>query len=319
MNSKDKLMKRLLVHIGYPKAASTSLQNSLFLDLNNAGLINFMGRAFESSFFGEAESKKEYQDRLRLIHSGNDHPPSFESTETPSPFSSLYPDRINVLSEGEFILNDRSEKSFVMPERIFDYFRESADRIQILIIIRNQASLIMSNYVQRYRKIEEKKLRDYLDVHIKGPKKGIGDFKIYNLYNLISEYARIFGKDNIRILLFEDFVQDREKFVAGLSQVLKVDPKTIHNSLGSAHLNKTKKGKGFHYPKKLTNIKSFRLTLGRALKKMGIHWRFLMQHKIPEITESEKKLIFETFKESNLRLARDFALDENRMKKYGYF
>ncbi len=312
-------MKKLLVHIGYPKAASTSVQNGLLLNLHNQGKINFMGRAFESRFFGEVESKKEFQDQLRLIYSGNDHPSSIENTQKPRPISSLTHDRINVLSEGGFILNDRFEDNFVIPERIFDYFRDSADLIQILVIIRNQADLIMSNFVQRYQKIEEKELGDYLDVHIKGPKKGTGDFKIYNLYNLVREYSRFFGKENMHILLFEDYVRDRDSFVSGLSQILDVNPETIHDSLGSAHLNKTKKKQGFHYPKKLTNIKSFRLTLGRALKKMGIHWRFLMQHKIPDITEAEKKLVFEAFRESNLNLAREFSLDETRMKKYGYF
>ncbi len=312
-------MKKLLIHIGYPKAASTSLQNSLFLDLHNLGLINFMGRAFESNFFGGADSKKEFQDRLKLINSENypADPPNSKSTSVP--FSELSHEKFNVFSEGAFILDDRFEKEFVMPGRIHNYFREVADKMGVLVIIRNQASLIMSNYVQRYRKIEEKTLGDYLDAHIKGPKKGIGDFKVYNLYNLISEYSRVFGKDNIHILLFEDFVQDRKEFVAGLSQVLEADPKTIHDSLGSAHLNKTRKKQGFHYPKKLTNINSFRLTLGRSLLKMGIHWRFLLQYKIPAITDEEKKLVFETFKESNQRLSREFSLDENRMKKYGYF
>ncbi len=312
-------MKRLLIHIGYPKAASTSLQNSLFLDLHNLGLINFMGRAFESDFFGEAESKKDYHDRLRLIDSDANSAAVSESSRTSRPFSSLFSDKINLFSEGAFILNDRFEKEFVMPGRIHNYFREVADRLGVLIIIRSQTTLIMSNYVQRYQKIAENKFKDYLDIHINGPKKETGDFKVYNLYNLSSAYARVFGKDNIHILFFEDYVQDRNKFIAELSEILQVDPQTVYDSLGSGHLNKTKKGKGFHYPKKLTNINTFRLRLGRALKKLGIHWRFLMQHKIPEITESEKKLVFETFKESNLRLAREFSLDENRMKKYGYF
>ena len=36
-------------------------------------------------------------------------------------------------------------------------------------------------------------------------------------------------------------------------------------------------------------------------------------------SDEEKRRIFDTFKEGNLKLAEEFQLDKERMKKYGYF
>jgi hypothetical protein len=41
----QKKMKKLIVHIGYPKTATTTLQTDVFYNLYKSGKINFLGKA----------------------------------------------------------------------------------------------------------------------------------------------------------------------------------------------------------------------------------------------------------------------------------
>ncbi len=42
-------MKKLLIHIGYPKTGTTTLQEEIFVELHELGKINFLGRTVKSS------------------------------------------------------------------------------------------------------------------------------------------------------------------------------------------------------------------------------------------------------------------------------
>jgi hypothetical protein len=41
-------MSILLLHIGYPKTATTTLQDGLFVKLHQAGKINYIGKAIQN-------------------------------------------------------------------------------------------------------------------------------------------------------------------------------------------------------------------------------------------------------------------------------
>ena len=60
-------MKRVLVHAGYPKAASTTLQNGLFLQLHRKNAIHFLGRAFESRYYGAKANKREFKNWFKSV------------------------------------------------------------------------------------------------------------------------------------------------------------------------------------------------------------------------------------------------------------
>lgn len=314
-------MKRLLVHIGYPKAASTTLQNALFLGLHELGLINFLGRAFESDYCGFAKNKKEFKEWLNLISPNEKKAQRYDSVDVralPDIFSQISSQKINILSEGAFILNDRSGESFLMPDKIYDYFHKNVDKTEIIIVIRSQATLIMSNYVQRYRNIEEKKFINYLDIHMNGSKKDSGDFKIYNIYNLVKKYSEVFGSDNVHIIFFEDMVKDNNNFVMRLGQIMVIDHSHIDKCLGDSQLNVTKKESDYHVCKKPFK-RSFRYRLGKFMVRLRLSPGELMKTKIPKISMDEEQMIFDYFKDSNLKLAEEFSLDTDKMRKYKYF
>ena len=106
-------MKRLLLHVGYPKAASTSLQNGLFLELHKKKLIHFLGRAWESGFFGVKQNKKEYKTWFRHVLDGNDYRTNF--------LGELSDSAVNLLSEGLFMQHERFSDYIAAPEKLQKY------------------------------------------------------------------------------------------------------------------------------------------------------------------------------------------------------
>jgi hypothetical protein len=293
-------MSDLLLHLGYPKAASTTLQNGLFYELHRRGQINFIGRAFESGYFGPAQNKAAYKAWFRSVCGEQNLP-------APAQVSAhLSPDKLNVLSEGLFI-NESHNTHLPIPQNIANYFRERAARMSLLFVLRSQQTLIMSNYVQRFRKIKEKTFAHYLETQMRTPEKTM--FDIFYFHEMISRYAAVFGRENVHLALFEDLLHDKAAFSRDLAVALGKPPALIAELLRSAHLNKTPK----------TDTASVIRKPGRLSL-----WAKLMPVRgngpstVPEITADEKEFIFQHFREENVALMKEFKLDATRMQKYGY-
>ena len=301
-------MKRLLLHVGYPKSASTSLQNGLFLQLHNQKVINFLGRAFESGFYGTKPSKAAYKDWF-------DHVVGNGATGD-VPIGDLSSSMPNVLSEGLFMMNERRSESIVGPHLLHKYFSPMADRLDVLIVVRRQSDLIPSYYAQNYRKLDEKLFADYLAHNLK--QNWNGDAKIFNFRDVVRAYTAVFGKEHVHVVLFEDFVRNRERFGAQVARALNVEPAVIARHFGDEHLNQTRKEAGVLVIRKLAK-KSMRHRLIRALEAVGLKAADSLRIKIPAVTGEEKKAIFDSFKASNLQLAEEFSLDKPAMREYGYF
>jgi len=301
-------MKRLLIHVGYPKAASTSLQNGLFLALHKAKAINFLGRAFESGFYGTRRNKADYKDWF-------DHVVGNNPFDVKNSLGTLSDEIINFLSEGLFMMNERRSDRIVGPELLHQQFSAQADKIDIMIIIRKQEDLVPSYYVQNYRKLEEKQFSDFLTQN--QDRKWAGEAKIFNFCDVAQAYAAVFGKDHVHVLLFEDFVQNRQRFSAELAKLMAVDPGIIELNLGKIQLNETRKDADTVIIKK--NRTRFLRRLIKKLEATGLKFADTLRSRIPAVTAQEKRTLFEAFKDSNVRLAEEFGLDHRVMQEYGYF
>jgi hypothetical protein len=298
-------MKKLLIHLGYPKAASTTLQNGLFYNLHKSNIINFLGRAWESGYFGLADNKKDYKSWFRSVLENN---ASIASSNGEGKIIIEFSgDKLNVLSEGLFITNEKHDEELVIPEKIAGYFRDKVDKTELLFVIRNQQTLIMSDFVQNYKKMGSQTFAEYLNIKISSKKKK--KFKIFYFYNLISRYAELMGKENIHVIFFEDLVNDKRRFCHQLGEILDVQDDIIHAVIDKAYLNKTPQEKKGHLVRK-----TGRLSLSQRIR----HAVSKKEIVVPEIKEEEKALIFNSFRVNNLMLAEEFNLDKERMKNYGY-
>jgi hypothetical protein len=303
-------MKRLLLHVGFPKAASTSLQNGLFLALHKEKAINFLGRAFESDFYGVRQNKGHYKDWFDDVVDGKAYDPA-------NTLGDMSDSLTNVLSEGLFMMNERHYTDQIVGAKLLKaYFSPQADQIDVMILLRKQPDLIPSYFVQNYRKLKKRSFADFLAYNVES--NWTGDAKIFNFYDVVSAYAAAFGKDRVHVVLFEDFVRNRDRFSAELGRLMNVDPSVIKTNLGESQLNKTRKEAGTVVIRKI-NKTSLRHRAIKILEMLGLKFADSLRIRIPAVTDQEKNTIFETFKHSNLKLAKEFGLDKRVMQEHGYF
>lgn len=311
-NRLDTQVRRLLIHAGYPKAASTTLQNKLFLELHRQGKIHFLGRAFESDFVGAAPSRRAYKEWFNGMIENKAVPSEVQRAKI---FGNLSNKNINVFSEGMFITTECHEHSYVMPNILKSFFKEISGEIKILLCIRSQSSHVMSYFIQKYAKIDEYNFDDYLNNNI--IRKWSGESKIFNIYQLATSYANAFGKENINIIFFEDLKNDIDSYCGKLSEILSVDVVSIKNLLHHQHMNKTQKYGDYHIVEKYPSY-SARAIIRSVARKIGIRNDHFLATRIEPITEEQKNIIFSEFKESNKKLADEFNLDTDKMRTYRY-
>jgi len=230
-------MNKLFVHIGHSKTGTTTLQDCLFSKHEE---IAYLGRPYQNPIF---ENEIE---RLALQDSSRYHPQGLK-------------DLINHYRQTV------QEKPIVISEETFSSVKSNdrgliADRIKtifwpchIIIVIRNQMDIIRSFYLnfdglvlnldrpmgklvefRRWLKHEWRK-RDH------------GYFSEINYYDLITYYSELFGPKNVHVLLFEDFVERKEKFFGELSSLLNIRLNDALNLINKQHERKGPSSREFRY------------------------------------------------------------------------
>ena len=194
-------MKGLLVHIGYHKTASSWLQQHLF---NNHQC------GFTSPF-----SVAEISNYLISPHALD-----FNPKECKTIFSSLI---AAALSEG-LVPVISSERLSGNPHSGGYDTKELADRLsqvfpksRVLIVVREQKSMILSTYKQYVRTGGPCKLKTYLHppLDVKIP---LFSFKYFEYHRLIQYYMKAFGDERVLVLPFEYFVQSPLEFVGRIME-----------------------------------------------------------------------------------------------------
>ncbi|POZ88400.1 sulfotransferase domain-containing protein [Petrotoga sibirica] len=331
-------MKKLLIHIGYPKTATTTIQHRLFATLHETERINYLGRADYSAntYFEQAVGLENYLCLNENFHVNN---------------LKIFSEKNNVISNEvftasvytrEILLGRRIVDPLEYPQRLSTLFKNVVDNIEIMVTIRNQKDLIYSHYVQNYPWLANDKSND-------APTKFIFEdgqilrkerFKIFYFSDLLDKYEENFGKENIHILLFEDLKCDTKFFYDQLSQIINVESSLVERLLAGGHLNNRRKtNTGYYRETRKANalgkvVKKFRETnIGNKIinsykEKYGSNSKMLntirkLMYKedyifIPKLSEEEKNIIFQEFRESNLKLSEKYHIDQEKLKKYGY-
>jgi len=211
-------MKKLVLHIGYPKTATTTLQRGVFPKVQN---LEYVGNSIYPN--GKIEKK--------VIKKEND---LFASNE-----------RVISLKYGH---EGKSEK---IKEQVES---ENLD-VNILFTIRNQSEMLQSVFTfyhgifknEGYTCINDMVLREI------GRK---GKLEIENWLDyegVVNEFSNTFGSENIYVLKYEDFASNRERFFETLSNAVGESSRYIQKvAEGSTSYNvQPKKEKKYSKPSKL--------------------------------------------------------------------
>ncbi len=225
----------VVVHIGFPKTGTTTKQKHLFAKHSQ---VRFLGKPYGMDSLRKEIANLVMQESL---------------TYDPTPLKTIFRDalvdtpqtapekKLLLLSDEILVSASKARDKGVVANRIKEIFHPC----KILVTIRNQMDIVKSAYVNGglyFRHVPEKyrhyvmSFQEWLDID---QSKYHGSFVENVKYiETIDFYATLFGSENICVLLFEEFLQDKKNYVKKLSAFLGIDETEAYNLLAEAHENK---------------------------------------------------------------------------------
>lgn len=281
-------MKKLLIHIGVPKSATTSLQASFFPNIDSSYL--FYAGVYQPRTLNQSDIYKKFALALYYPEKIDDFIASCNSTGV---------DEI-VISE-EMVLVDaagvswqRKLENLFLMLRSFDY--------KIILTVRDPVNAAHSFYCESSFDLLFLSRLSFLESLVT-----INNFKIFNYPKLIKSLGEIFGPENIAVVHFEDLIDGK---FGGLKQVF---PKVVYEKLNRLpDSNDRKKDPNFIYTNRFVTISErwhfFSIVLDRlksiapsrmsvVTKLIGAVKNFpLFELKVPILREDEKILAADILK-----------------------
>jgi len=205
-----------IIHIGYPKTGTSWFQLNYFPLAKNAICIN----------------NKEVRNNFIKPNSFE-----FDSKHIRKKILTI-PAKYVILSLEGFVgtthnfgLHGYLTKEHAL--RIYEVFPNAT----ILLFIRNQPDIIASTYLQYIRGGGTYNIKKYLFHKNYSGLNSLSffSFKHFEYHNIIGFYKKIFGDGNIKIFLYEEFLENNLAFSRKLSEILNLD--INHNELDFQKVN----------------------------------------------------------------------------------
>lgn len=201
---------KLLIHIGYPKTASTWLQRTVFND-SKLGFISPWGATSGLAV-----------DQFITINSFRFSPESTFKVFEPGLEEATKQNLIPVISQ-EMLSCDQVAGRYwgkEVADRLYSVFPTA----QILILIREQKSMVLSSYGQYIRNGGVHSLQRFIGIEKLPP--GFSpicrlDYLEYDL--LISYYQKLFGKDKVLVLPFEELKTNPDNIIKSILNFVGLD------------------------------------------------------------------------------------------------
>ncbi len=193
-------MKKRIIHIGYPKTASTWLKKNFFPLSNQFQLI---------------------EEKVVIDQIIRPNALTFNPVQTKTFFTSNFHNNViiseSMLSGSLVMTGNNGVYTKEICYRLNEIFPDS----RIVILIRNQPDIIASSYLEYIRKGGSYSIDRYLWRTINIPIEFRLEFFEYDL--IIDLYKRTFGRNNIHIFFYEDFASNPKDFIANMIKELDLD------------------------------------------------------------------------------------------------
>ena len=242
---------KILLHLGFPKTMSSSFQFGLFKPLHEKGIVNLKTwrQINEKEHLDNRPSSRLFKGE-NILDSYLDFKANILNILSDESFTAPYKLRKN--NYGNNIKNPLFFPDEIKKQIIAKYGNE----VEIIpfIVLRNQCDLIYSQYVEEYN------LKKYKNIDLLFNEKGeidLNGFEIYKFYKYISNLDKKFGKNKIKILLFENWINSFDLSCRELSKILNLEFEVIKNLLSNSHVNKKKKSPKGYYTKDGSDIIPF--------------------------------------------------------------
>ena len=165
-------------------------------------------------------------------------------------------------------VNDENAIGEVSPSYLYyaevaEQIKRELGQIKIIVILRNPVEKAYSQYMHLVRDQREKlKFYDALFAESGRKKNNWGDFWLYASSSLYSEklriYQSVFGRANVKVVIFDDFIEKTDTILVEIFEFLNVDStvicdtETIYNRSGESRLKSV--SKFFNKPNLLKSV-----------------------------------------------------------------
>jgi hypothetical protein len=327
----------LIIHIGYPKTATTTIQNSFFRKCKRIIYLNdILGSEFFQDVFysaeGYLEEKKDYyrkkiKSKTEDLNSNNAKV-AIISSESFTSLSLVCNLQFKKGRSPRYIFNEPN----VIARKLGILFSDSDlfNEVKIMVSIRNQLEFIKSYYAEEFIShyklySETNTFHKFISFIIKS--KHHFALNILNYYQTLLTYETIFGSKNIVLLVYEDLIYQKSEYFYKLSLAVFERNRNIRRYFESVNLNK-KSYKDYYLAKPVSLIdpiltfkNKYFTKLNTGLKRNKyynkIKEQFSYQPKLKKLsyTEAEVTSLNQEFKESNMKLQKKYKVD---LSKYNY-
>ena len=301
-------MIKLFLHVGFPKTASSTFQKHLYS--RHPGLF-YVGRPFSDSM-AAIESDILTLDSARFEQGLPEHQKRFRQEIAGAD------DRPILISHEGFLRNTRysGHDLWTTAERIHRVFADALGddaETNVIILIRNQADLLLSHFVQ-FMKGSQKDLDELVTASLRDP--GSGFFSSLFYCELFDHYSKLFGKEHLKILVFEEFVRDSAAFVFQLSDILGIDSAQSIGLLDDKHEKEKIRQKDSYL---VPHRRSRDYRLAKVMRRIGLVRlaREAEQRSVTpiELSKEQRQQIDDLFRATNIALQESYGL---RLAGFGY-
>tara|TARA_B100000900_G_scaffold307419_1_gene266093 strand:- start:284 stop:1207 length:924 start_codon:yes stop_codon:yes gene_type:complete len=300
---------KTFVHIGFPKSASTFLQKKIF---SKNGHINYIK---DPSFYEYLYAKKKVSEKIRKRFIDNFIKKEFSTS------------KINIISAEIFVMpndclfthpRDNDWKKILPNKEIMQNLKSLPIDYEIIMIIRNQRSWLISWYQERVKRLETKSFQNWL-----GSKEIKNTLKVIDFYETLKLWKKFFIKRKISIIPFELLKNDSEKFIKEISKILGVKINIDDKSIVKSGISK----RAIFFKRKINILGGILVTLfgkksliylyfSRANKKiMGLDFLLSKLFK-GRVYHSLNSKLASHYESKNKLLDRHLKLD---LERYNYF
>lgn len=197
-------MNKPVFHIGYPKTATSWLQSSFLPKVKNA---NYIPRGETARAFVQCSHWE------------------FNPHAVREKFAN-YSDKRMIFSLEGFVgtTHNFGLNGYLTVEHAHR-IKETYPEATIILFIRKQTEIIASSYAQYIKGGGTHGIRKFLHHQ---SLRNLGGLMLFNwqyfeYHHVIKLYSDLFGKENVHVFLFEDFMQNRQEFIKSFSSSLKLE------------------------------------------------------------------------------------------------